>query len=50
MAKIVPCPICGRKIATVSITCSKNTVCPGCKVRIQIDYDKKTDTLTTGRY
>lgn len=47
----IDCPICGRKIKSVNenMDASGNTVCSGCKNRIQYDYDHKTKHISTGR-
>lgn len=47
----IDCPYCGRKITTVNdaFNASGSRVCPGCKIRIHYDYDKKTKHVSTGR-
>ena len=47
----IDCPYCGRKIGTVNsgMNASGTKVCPGCKIRIRYDYDKRTGHLSAGK-
>lgn len=53
MAMFIPidCPYCGRKIGTVngSFNSSGTKSCPGCKIRIRYDYDKRTGHVSAGK-
>lgn len=47
----IDCPYCGRKVMEVSARSNRSSTvtCPGCKTRLRIDWDWKTQHASVAR-
>lgn len=47
----VDCPYCGRKVKEVpeKRNTSSTVTCPGCRTRLRIDWDYRTQHASVGR-